>query len=79
MVYSCSMKSNSVFVSEDTLTSVGEEGIIFLALRNQIDKERIRIKKQIVIGKAALTTFVLKSVPMQKKCEASKFSVEFVN
>ena len=35
MEYSCSMKSNSVFVSEDTITSVGEDGINFLALRNQ--------------------------------------------
>ena len=39
MVHSCSMKSSSVFVSEDTPTSVGEGegGIIFLTLRNQSD------------------------------------------
>ena len=79
MVHSCSMKSKSVFVSEDTLTSVGEEGLIFVALRNQTDKERVRIKAQTVIGKAVLTTFVLNSVPLQNKGDDSKLSVEFVN
>ena len=73
------MKSSSVFVSEDTLTFVGEGGIVFIALRNQPDKERVRIKEQTVIGKAMLTTFVLNPVPMQSVCEASKLTKEFVN
>ena len=79
MVHSCSMKSSSVFVSEDTLTSVGEGGIVFIALQNQTDKERVRIKEQTVIGKAMLTTFVLNPVPMQSVCEAPKLTKEFVN
>ena len=54
-VQSCSIKSSSVFVSEDTLTSVGERGIVFLAIRNQTDIERVKVKAQTVIGKAALT------------------------
>ena len=78
-VQSCSIKSSSVFVSEDTLTSVGEGGIVFLAIRNQTDKERVKIKAQTVIGKAALTTFVLNSVLMQTEGEASKLSAEYVN
>ena len=79
MVHSCSMRSKSVFVSEDTLTSVGAEGIIFVALQNQTDKERVRVKEQTVIGKAALITFVLNSLPMQNRGDASKLSVDFVN
>ena len=79
MVLSCSMKSNSVFVSEDTLTSVGERGIVFIALQNQTDKERVRIKEQTVIGKAMLTTFMLNPLPMQNICEYSKLTKEFVN
>ena len=79
MVHSCSMKSSSVFLSEDTLTSVGEEGIVFIALQNQTDNERVRIKEQTVIGKAMLTTFVLNHVLMQSVCEASKLTKEFVN
>ena len=78
-VQSCSIKSSSVFVSEDTLTSVGEGGIVFLAIRNQTDKERVKIKAQTVIGKAALTTFVLNSDLMQTEGEASKLSAELVN
>ena len=58
---------------------MGEEGTIFLALCKQTDKERVRIKKQTVIGKAALTTFVLNSNPMQNNGEASKLSAEYVN
>ena len=58
---------------------MGEEGTIFLALRNQTDKERVRIKKQTVIGKTALTTFVLNSNPMQINGEASKLSAEYVH
>ena len=78
IVHSCSMKSSSVFVSEDTLISVGEGSIVFIALRNQTDKERVRIKEQTVIGKAMLTTFVLNPVSMQN-VEASKLAKEFVN
>ena len=55
------MKFNSVFVSEDTLTSAGEVGLLFLALRNQTDKERVRIREQNKIGKAALTLFQCKT------------------
>ena len=79
MVNPCNVKSNAVFVSEDTLTSVGEDGVVFLALKNQTAKEGVRIKEQTVIGKAVLTTFVFNSVPIQDSREASKLSAEFVN
>ena len=58
---------------------MGERGIVFLAIRNQTDKERVKIKAQTVIGKAALTTFVLNSVLMQTDGEASKLSAEYVS
>ena len=79
MVNPYNVKSNAVFVSEDTLTSVGEDGVVFLALKNQTAKEGVRIKEQTVIGKAVLTTFVFNSVPIQDSREASKLSAEFVN
>ena len=79
MVHTCSMKSNSVFVSEDTLTSVGDYGVVFLALRSQTAKEVFRIKEQTVVGKAVLTNFVFNPVPIQDSREASKLSAEFVN
>ena len=73
MVHSYSMKSNSVFVSEDTLTSVGEGCINFLALRDKSDKERVSIEEQTVNGKAALTTFVLNSVPCKINVKLRNF------
>ena len=79
MVHPCSIRSNSLFDSEDTLTSVGEDGVVFLALRNQTAKEGVRIKEQTVVGKAVLTNFVFNSVPIQDSREASKLSAEFVN
>ena len=79
MVHPCSIRSNSFFDSEDTLTSVGEDGVVFLALRNQTAKEGVRIKEQTVVGKAVLTNFVFNSVPIQDSREASKLSAEFVN
>ena len=60
MIQSCSANSNATFASEDTLTSVGEDGVVFLALRNQTDKEGMRIKKQTVVGKAAQLGFLAK-------------------
>ena len=79
MVHPCSIRSNSLFDSEDTLTSEGEDGVVFLALRNQTAKEGVRIKEQTVVGKAVLTNFVFNSVPIQDSREASKLSAEFVN
>ena len=79
MVHPCSIRSNSLFDSEDTLTTVGEDGVVFLALRNQTAKEGVRIKEQTVVGKAVLTTFVFNSVSIQDSREASKLSAEFVN
>ena len=79
MVHPCNIRSNSLFDSEDTLTSVGEDGVVFLALRNQTAKEGVRIKEQTVVGKAVLTNFVFNSVPIQDSREASKLSAEFVN
>ena len=67
MVWSCSMESIPVFVSEGTPTSVGEEGIIFLTLRNQTDKERVKVKDQTKNGNATFIAFVLNFVSMQKK------------
>ena len=66
MVHPCNVKFNAVFVvSEDTRTSVGEDGVVYLAIRNQTDKEVVKIKEQTVVGKAVLTNFVFNGVPIQ--------------
>ena len=78
MVHPCNVKSNAVFVSEDTLSSVGKDGVVYLAIRNQTDKAVVKIKEQTVVGNAVLTNFVFNSV-RQDSLEASKLSAEFVN
>ena len=52
MVHPRSFKSGLPFVSEDTLTSVAEDGVVFLALKNQTAKEGVGIREQTVVGKA---------------------------
>ena len=47
------------FVSEDTLTSVGDEGIVFIAIRNTAAFENVTIPTKTVLGKAEPTNFVL--------------------
>ena len=70
---------DSPFVLEGTLTSVGEDGVVYLALRNQTSKERVRVKVQRAAGKAVLASFVLNSVYVEDNIEATKLLIEFVN
>ena len=79
MVHPCNVKSNAVFVSDDTLTSVGEDDVLYLAIRNQTNKEVDKIKGRTVVGNAVLTNIVYNSVPIQDSLEASKLSAELVN
>ena len=50
------------FVSEDTLTSVGYEGTVFLAVRNTTSFEKVAINNRTVLGTAEPTNFVFKPV-----------------
>ena len=79
MIHPLNFKSNTIFVTEDTLTSVGEDDVIFLALRNQTANERVKMKGQTVLEKAVLTSFVFNFVPIKEKSEALKLPVEFIN
>ena len=45
------------FVSEDTLTSVGDVGIVFIAVRNTAAFENVTIPTKTVLGKAEPTNF----------------------
>ena len=75
MAHPCSFKSNSSIVSEDTLFSEGEDSVVFLALRNQTDKESVRIREQTVFEKAVLTNFVLNSISIQYDYELRSFQL----
>ena len=67
------------FVSEDTLTSVGDEGTVFLAVRNRTSSENIIHQSKTVLGKAEPTTFVFRSIAVDQLDKASISIVERVN
>ena len=67
------------FVSEDTLTSVGEEGTVFLAVRNTTSFEKVTIYNKIVLGKAEPTNFVFQPVAADLVAETNVLSIEQIN
>ena len=58
MMHPYGAQIDSPFVLEDTLTSVGEEGVLFLALQNQVWSDRVQVKTPTVKGKAVLTKYL---------------------
>ena len=54
--------NRSPFVSEDTLTSVGEDGTVYLAVRNKTANENLLLQSKTVLGKAEPTTFMFRPI-----------------
>ena len=67
------------FVSEDTLTSVGDEGTVFLAVRNTTSFEKVTLNNKTVLGKAEPTHFVFQPVAAESAAEIDAPLVEQVN
>ena len=67
------------FVSEDTLTSVGDEGIVFIAVRNTAAFENVTIPTKTVLGKAEPTNFMLQPVAADTATEINKSLFKQVN
>ena len=59
-------------------TSVGEDDVNLLALRNRTADGRVRIKRKTLIRREVLTNFVFNSVPIKEKSDALKLPVEFL-
>ena len=57
------------FVSEDTLTSVGDKGTVFLAVRNTTSFEKVTINNKTLLGKAEPTNFVFQPVAAELLAE----------
>ena len=74
MIHPSRVHNNSSFVSEDTLTSVGPDGTVFLAVRNRTANENLTIQSKTVLGKAAPTTFMFRPIPVD---QTDKLSVSF--
>ena len=81
MIHPCGMYAKCPFASEDTLTSVGEDGTVFLAVRNKTVAEHVTVKTKTVIGKAELTTFALQPIVTETNVGATALplsrSIEF--
>ena len=73
MIHPSGVHNKYSFVSEDTLTSVGPDGTVFLAVRNRT--ANLTIQSKTVLGKAAPTTFVFRPIPVD---QTDKSSVSFV-
>ena len=57
MIHHGGVYNRCSFVSEDTPTSLVDDGSVFLAVRNRTSHEKVIIHSETVLGKAAPTTF----------------------
>ena len=73
------MHNRCPFVSEDTRTFVGDNGTVFLPVRNKTRHENITIQSRTVLGKAELTTFVFEPTAVEQPGGASASFVEQTN
>ena len=72
------MHNRCPFVSEDILTSVGEDGTVFLAVRNRTASENLLLQCETVLGKAEPTTFMFTPIAVDQTDKASVSFVEQV-
>ena len=71
--------NRSPFVSEDTLTSVGEDDTVYLAVRNRTANENLLLQSKTVLGKAEPTTFMFRPIAVNQADGTSISFVEHVN
>ena len=76
MIHPTGVYNRCSFVSEDTLTSVGDDGTVFLAVRNRTSHENVVIQSKTVLGKAESTTFMFKPIAIEQTGETSALFVE---
>ena len=67
------------FVSEDTLTSVGDDGTVYLAIRNKTANKNLQIPSKTVLGKAEPIVFTFRPVMVDPTDGTSVPCVEHVN
>ena len=79
MIRPSGVYSRSSFVSEDTLTSVGDDGTIYLAVRNKTAIENLQIPSRTLLGKAEPTVFKFRPIPVDQTDRTSMPLIEQVN
>ena len=73
MIRPSGMHHRSPFVSQDTLTSVGDDDTVFLAVRNTTSHDNITIHNKTVLGKAEPTFFVFEPFTVGKLMKPLRF------
>ena len=66
MIHTSGVHNKYSIVSEDTLTSVGPDGTVFLGVRNRTANENLKLQSKSVLGEAAPTTFVFRPIPVDQ-------------
>ena len=79
MIRPSGVYNRSSFVSEDTLTSVGDDGTIYLAVRNKTAIENLQIPSRTFLGKAEPTVFKFRPIPVDQTDRTSMPLIEQVN
>ena len=79
MIRPSGVYNRSSFVSEDTLTSVGDDGTIYLAVRNKTALENLQIPSRTFLGKAEPTVFKFRPIPVDQTDRTSMPLIEQVN
>ena len=79
MIRPSGMYNRSSFISEDTLTSVGDDGTVYLTIRNKTATENVQIPSKIVLGKAEPTIFMFRPVSVDQADGTSMPLIEQVN
>ena len=69
-------RANSSVVFEDTLTFLGENGVVFLVLLNETAEERVQINFGTVICEPVLTTLLFQTASIENSLEAVDFPTE---
>ena len=79
MIHPSGVHNRSQFVSENTLTSVGEDVTVFLAVRNRTSNENLILHSKTVLGKAQPTTFLFTPIMVNQTGKNPVLFVEHVN
>ena len=79
MIRPSGMYNRSSFISEDTLTSVGDDSMVYLAIRNKTAPENLQIPSKTVLGKAEPTVFMFRPVSVDQADGTSMSLIEQVN
>ena len=79
MIRPSGMYNRSSFISEDNLTSVGDDGTVYVAIRNKTATENLHIPSKTVLGKAEPTVFKFRPVSVDQADGTSIPLIEQVN